>query len=229
MIMERQRAALEVFLAQPRNAPKPFNPRSCVFWDDYNGKDITFNDALKDYYYTGRHYQTFNIFNAQYPKLTPPAIRSNTDYAVLFNTDYIDNLKEYWEDFAGKMHYQGFVQLMRKHTEEVEHGFLVIDNDPNVPYSKKFYYGVAEELPFDLDHIIGCQELWAENNKQLFEIANGTMADKIDRINQISKPDGIKIPSPDDDVDDRQRPVWNTRAFAPVVGSMAARRMAPLV
>lgn len=53
-IMDGQALAIKTFLAQPEDHPNPFNPRVCVFWDDYNGKDIVFNDKLKDYYYTGR-------------------------------------------------------------------------------------------------------------------------------------------------------------------------------
>jgi len=53
-IMTRQETAINIYLSQRPDTPQPFNPRVCVFWDDYNGKDITFNDALKDYYYTGR-------------------------------------------------------------------------------------------------------------------------------------------------------------------------------
>lgn len=54
LIMERQKQAIDHFLKQEPNDPNCLNPRACIFWDDYNGKDITFNDALKDYYYTGR-------------------------------------------------------------------------------------------------------------------------------------------------------------------------------
>lgn len=53
-IMELQEKKIKLFLDQPPDHPNPLNPRVCVFWDDYNGRDITFNDALKDYYYTGR-------------------------------------------------------------------------------------------------------------------------------------------------------------------------------
>lgn len=54
MVMDRQKEALDTYLAQDPEDPNSLNPRMCLFWDDYNGKDITFNDKLKDYYYTGR-------------------------------------------------------------------------------------------------------------------------------------------------------------------------------
>lgn len=116
----------------------------------------------------------------------------------------------------------------------MKHGFLVIDNDPNVPYSEKFYYGLAEELPFDLDHIIGCEESWKDNRKQLWEIGDGSMASKIERIALISKPEGIPIPKPNGgselgDVGDRKRPVWDARAFAPQLQRSQGSRVAPII
>ncbi len=59
-IKKRQEAAIDAF-----TSGKLKNPRAGIIWDDYNGKDIRFNDALADYYYTGRHFGTINFFNAQ--------------------------------------------------------------------------------------------------------------------------------------------------------------------
>lgn len=53
-IMTRQKEAIKKFLSNPKNHPNPFNPRVCVLWDDYNGRDIKFNSMLDNYYYTGR-------------------------------------------------------------------------------------------------------------------------------------------------------------------------------
>ena len=50
-IMNSQVKALSVHLEHP-----DFNPRIGVIWDDYNGHDITYNETLRDYYYTGRHF-----------------------------------------------------------------------------------------------------------------------------------------------------------------------------
>lgn len=50
-IMNSQIAALDEHLRHP-----DFNPRIGVIWDDYNGNDITYNETLRDYYYTGRHF-----------------------------------------------------------------------------------------------------------------------------------------------------------------------------
>lgn len=166
------------------------------------------------FFYLFRHYQTFNVFNAQYVKLTPPAIRTNTDYAIIFNTDSKANIETFHEDFAGKMDKNAFINLVRKTTEEVPHGFLCIDNDPNVPYTKKFYAGVAEELPVDLEHIVGCRESWAEDLKQLEDIGSGKMADKLERIRNISKRDGVIIPEPSiGGENDNRAPEWDTSEY----------------
>lgn len=171
----------------------------------------------------------FNVFNAQYPKLTPPAIRTNTDYAVLFNTDSTDNLKTFHENFAGKMDYYAFVNLFREKVEKVKHGFMVIDNDPKVSYDKKFFFGVAEEMPFDLDHIIGCEEMWKDSEKQLHQIADGKLASDMERISKICKPGenafdkkkkgGKEKEELFHDMAGRQRPTWDTSDFANSGGS----------
>lgn len=137
---------------------------------------------------------------------------------MLFNTDSLDNLKTFHENFAGKMDYDAFVDLFRRKVEKVKHGFMVIDNDPKVSYNEKFFFAVAEELPFDLDHIIGCKEMWKGSEKQLQNIADGKLAKRMERISKISKPGenpfDKKRKGDDDDMAGRQRPVWDTTDFA---------------
>lgn len=60
-IMEGQVKGIKEFLDRNEN----LNPRAILIWDDYNGKDIKYNEALEDYYYTGRHFATMNFFCAQ--------------------------------------------------------------------------------------------------------------------------------------------------------------------
>lgn len=103
-----------------------------------------------------------------------------------------------------------FYNMFREYTEEVPHGFLVIDNDPNIPYEQKFYYGLAEELPVDLEHIVGCKESWKKDLKQLTEIGNGSMGKKIEAISQISKPGTI---NDDPDCTSGKSCLWDTREF----------------
>lgn len=172
-IMERQtvaRKAAELTLGK-------VNPRACVIWDDYNGSDIKYNSTLARYYYTGRHYMTLNIFAAQHITLTPPPIRSNTDLVILFNTDYADSLEHYWRDFAGKMHKEMFYKLFNEATSD-PHSFLAINNDPNVEWDKKFYVGKAEVLDEGPEWIVGCWEMWKENEKQLKEIFQGVYIER---------------------------------------------------
>lgn len=167
-IMERQKAARRKFEKNPN-----FNPRACVIWDDYNGNDITYNKQLANYYYTGRHYFTLNVFCAQHITLTPPAIRSNTDLAILFNTDYADSIEHYNRDWAGKLDKDQFQTMFAMATCK-EHHFLAIDNNPITPLEKKFFTGVALELDEGPDWILGCQEAWRDNQKQLYAIQTGS-------------------------------------------------------
>ena len=141
---------------------------------------------------------------------------------MLFNTDSEDNLKTFHENFAGKMDYYAFVNLFRESVEKVPHGFMVIDNDPKVSYDEKFYFGVAEEMPFDIDHIIGCKEMWKESVKQLEKIADGGLQKRMERISKISKPGDPansfdRKPKKDelllDDVASRKRPIWDTSDY----------------
>lgn len=166
-IMARQTLARRMAERDPR-----INPRACVIWDDYNGRDIRYNDTLASYYYTGRHFMTFNVFAAQHITLTPPAIRSNTDLVILFNTDYADSLEHYWRDFAGKLPKETFYRLFAQATSEKNH-FLAINNDPKVPLSEKFFEGCAELLDEGPDWIVGCREMWLENEEQLEKIHGG--------------------------------------------------------
>lgn len=144
---------------------------------------------------------------------------------MLFNTDSLDNLDQFREDFAGKMEKYAFQNLFRRYVEEIPHGFLVIDNDPNLPYDQKFFAGVAEIMPFDLDHIVGSESTWKDDMQQLQEIADGGMQAKIDLLSKMSDPENdlfdprnqqnyIQTPYGRvyvSDLDDRQRPVWDAR------------------
>lgn len=166
-IMARQTLARKLAESNPN-----INPRACIIWDDYNGRDIRYNDTLASYYYTGRHFMTFNIFAAQHITLTPPSIRSNTDLVILFNTDYADSLEHYWRDFAGKLPKEVFYRLFAQATSQKNH-FLAINNDPKVPLSEKFFEGCAELLDEGPEWIVGCREMWFTNEEQLERIHGG--------------------------------------------------------
>lgn len=60
-IMERQKTAIKKHVDEDSN----LNPRAMLIWDDYPGNDIKFNETLDEYYFTGRHYATMNLFCAQ--------------------------------------------------------------------------------------------------------------------------------------------------------------------
>lgn len=185
-IMKRQKTGIKLKKKDPENAD---DPRAIVIWDDYSGKDIRFNTQLARYYYTGRHFWTLNLFGAQFLHLTPPSIRSNTDLAILFNSDYGDSVEEYWKDFAGKMDKKQFYWMYQKYCGEVDHGFLAIVNDPNVHPSEKFFYGKADVVPVSMDTILGCREYWSGSEKQLETIIDGTLERNIKLIGDMADPD----------------------------------------
>lgn len=60
-IMGRQKKAIKMHVDEDEN----INPRAMLIWDDYPGNDIKFNETLDEYYFTGRHYATMNLFCAQ--------------------------------------------------------------------------------------------------------------------------------------------------------------------
>lgn len=105
--------------------------------------------------------------------------------AILFNTDYRPALEHYWNDFAGKMDRNAFIDMFVEYCEKVDHGFLLIVTD--APYDKKFYHGVAEILPINEDYICCCEEAWRENEQQMKEIKDGTMETRIEMINELTK------------------------------------------
>lgn len=106
----------------------------------------------------------------------------------MFNSDYHDSIDEFWKDFAGKMDKKAFIQYMDDYCARVPHGFIAIVNDPNCPIEEKFYYGLAEEVPVGLETIVGCREFWKGAEKQLEEIRDGTIAMRIEKIKELSKP-----------------------------------------
>jgi hypothetical protein len=109
---------------------------------------------------------------------------------IIFNTDYANSLEEYWKSFAGKLEKEAFVMMMREYVEKVPHGFIAIVNDPNIALEDKFFYGLAEETPVSIDYIVGAKEFWMGSEKQLQEIADGTMKKKREKIDKLSKPMG---------------------------------------
>lgn len=121
--------------------------------------------------------------------MTPPGIRSNTDLTIIFNTDHGRSMEEYWMSFAGKMDKHAFFWLLRTYVEKVPHGFLAIVNDPNVPAEEKYFFGLADEEEVGLDTIMGCREFWMGSEKQLEDIMSGKMAEKREKISNLSKPD----------------------------------------
>lgn len=185
-IKERQKDALDEFVKG-----KIQNPHAGIIWDDYNGRDIRYNSALENYYYTGRHFGTVNFFNAQFLHLTPPAIRSNSEMVVLFNTDYKDSIDEYREDFAGKLDKKQWMWMFREYCEKVKHGFLAVVADAD--YKEKFYYGKADLLPIDEKAIIGCPEFWKGSEKQLEQIKDGTMKRKFDMLASLGEPTAVNM------------------------------------
>lgn len=188
-IMARQIKAIKLHEQQVANdIPEKdrINPRAALVWDDYMGSDIKFNKALHAYYLTGRHYYTMNLFMTQYVRETPPAIRTNTDYAILFNSDHYPSMEVYAEEFCGKMKKKDFIQLYEYATRE-EHTFMAVNNDPNCPYEEKFFTGKAKVLDADPSYILGCMDYWRDNLKQLESIMNGSMQKKIDLKSEMNE------------------------------------------
>lgn len=188
-IMKRQIKAIQlhekqVSLDYPMH--DRINPRAVVIWDDYMGNDIKFNKALHAYYLTGRHYYTMNFFMTQYVKETPPAIRTNTDYAILFNTDNYPSLEVYGEEFCGKMKKKDFISMFEYAVRE-PHTFLCVNNDPNCPLEEKYYTGKAEVLDADINYVVGCIDYWRDNMKQLESIMSGSMQKMIELKSEMNE------------------------------------------
>lgn len=174
-IMDRQIKAYNICETQMNSDhPNPINPRGLVVFDDYMGKDIKYNDPLKRYYMTGRHYACMTLFMTQYIKETPPVVRTNTDYCIFFNTDHRPSIDILFEEFAGKFDRNSFMQMMVQGLDQ-EHGFICINNDPNCKEHEKFFKGKADILDAKIDYIIGCQQYWQESLPQLRDIYDGKM------------------------------------------------------
>lgn len=127
-------------------------------------------------------------------KLTPPPIRTNTDLAIIFNSDYADSIKDYHQAFAGKLDHKTFEMIFTKFCEDQEHGFLVIVNDPNVAAQDKYFYGLAEDVPVGRESIAGCAQFWKGSEKQLKEIQDGTMEKRMEKMKKLTNPELGEFP-----------------------------------
>jgi len=182
-IKERQMKAREI-------AVKPdsdFNPLAFLIWDDYMGNDIKFSEALYEYYCVRRHFGTFNLYCAQTRTITPPVIRLNTQLAVCFNSDSSSHLEGLAEDFGGKIPKRVFIEWFRSIVEEPR-VFFAIDNNPNTPPDQKYFSGMAEYVPVDVDHVMGSVGYWRHSLKQLQKIHDGSLEREREKWEQIVEP-----------------------------------------
>ena len=177
LIVNRQQKASQLFFEDNN-----INPRIIVIWDDCLGHELLWNQYLNNYYYISRHLLGANIMTAQHVQATPPSIRTNTDYGVLFNTDYGNSVEELWRNFACKMPKDLFAQILQ--TKCTDYGFLVVDNDPNLTYAEKFYVGKAEII--EEEFVMGCEEFWRGSEKQLREVLSGDLKRKMDLISELN-------------------------------------------
>ena len=158
------------------------NPLAFVIWDDALGDEIKYDEELMKYYYNSRHFFTHNIMTAQHVTGTPPAVRQNTDHAVLFKNFYTKALDHMNDDFSREKDKQLFYQELDKYTND--RNFLFIDNDPDCPLEKYRYTGKAEviEEPFTL----GCEQYWRDNMDQYEDIYSGKIAEQKEKISRLS-------------------------------------------
>lgn len=134
-----------------------------------------------------------NYFLAQYITETPPPIRTNTDLAILFNTDHHSSLERYAEDFSGKMNKRDFINFFKNMVSE-PHTFLAIDNDPNCDPRRRYYVGKAEVLDAKIDYIMGCEAYWEDSVKQLGDIISGKMARKLELTKELAEHHPLEKP-----------------------------------
>lgn len=73
-----------------------------------------------------------------------------------------------------------------------EHGFVAVDNDPNVSYDKKFYYGKAEDLGVDHKYIMGCKQAWQGSEKHYHDLLTGKLKKKIENTARLSERGSFK-------------------------------------
>lgn len=182
-IKSRQVDAINAYLRDPS-----LNPRAFIIWDDYSGHDVVYNDSLKEYYMTGRHYQTMNFFFGQRFTNAPTPVRDNTDYVILWNTDNSMVIDEYYHEWAGKMDKNEFYAMFTKYCMDIKHGFLFIDNNPQLNYEDRFFYGIADLIKCDGTTIVGCKEYWKGSEKQLKDIVSGRAQQELDLLSKLGKP-----------------------------------------
>lgn len=181
-IIKRQKMAQKLMLDGAN-----INPLAFVIWDDTMDNLIKYDDELSSYYFTSRHFHTINIMTAQYVKSTPPAIRQNTDHAVIFANSNIEAVDVLAQDFAINKDKNQFQRLINECTQDRH--FLFVDNDPNKPYDKRYYWGKAEETP---DFVCGSEEYWERDMEQLRSIMSGKFKRDTETIKKWTDPEYAK-------------------------------------
>lgn len=159
------------------------NPCAFVVWDDCLGDEIKYDDTLSTYYFNSRHFQTLNLMTAQHVVGTPPSIRQNTDYGVIFKNENLKAIQHLTDDFSSAQNYHEFKKIMDKYTGD--NNFLVVNNDPNAKKQEKLYTGKADliEEPF----VMGCKEYWNNSGPQYKRIMDGKFQEDLDKISDLSK------------------------------------------
>lgn len=157
------------------------NPLAFVVWDDALGDEVKYDNTLATYYFNSRHFHTHNIMTAQHVTGTPPPVRQNTDYAVMFKNFYSKALEHLNDDFSREKDKELFMRDLDKYTND--NNFLMINNDPNVGIENYRYYGKAEEPPA---FVMGCEQYWRNSLDQYDDIFTGKIQEKMDRIKDMS-------------------------------------------
>lgn len=178
-IIKRQKLAQKMMLEGLN-----INPMAFVIWDDTMDNLIRYDDELSSYYFTSRHFHTINIMTAQYVKSTPPPIRQNTDHAVLFANANLESIEVLAIDFAINKDKHQFKRLLDSTTQDRH--FLLVNNDPNIPYEERYYTGKAEEVPMFL---AGSEELWEHDTEQLYQILTGKFEEDTKKIGEWTDPE----------------------------------------
>lgn len=181
-IMERQKDMIALYLRDGKTQPHAF-----VIWDDALDNDLKYDNDLHSYYFNSRHFMTMNLMSAQYVTGTPPPVRQNTDYAIIFKNENKKALDLLCEDFSCNQDVKGFEFMLQKTT--VDRFFLLVNNDPNAQPEDKYMTGKAEliEKPF----LMGCRQYWNFNGPQMNEILSGKFEDKLKRTRELAEIDKV--------------------------------------
>ena len=153
--------------------------------DVVSDQRLKYDEALMELFVAGRHYRIMTLITTQYAKGITPILRANTDFVFMMKCIQQRQVEALWEDFAGFVTKDAFVQILHAFTEDNE--VLVVNTCPDTqvePLSMLKWWKAEDPGPFKM----GSVEFWRSaelGNEQIPPRSTTIQASDLLNVKQI--------------------------------------------